>query len=218
VQTSSAEAYNPGALEGQWAGSSRFSPANEAALVARTKAGSATAFSDLMKHCERSVFQVLLRMTRNQEDAEDARQEAMLKAFLHLDRFEGRSRFSTWVTRIAMNEALMKLRSRRSGKQVSLDEMVDAGDSEVLVRKVSKTNEHPDQIYARRELQETLAEAIADLQPQSQRVFVLRALEQRSTSETAKALKVSPTAVKSRFRRARLQLRQRLADRAKNLA
>jgi RNA polymerase sigma-70 factor (ECF subfamily) len=83
---------------------------------------------------------------------------------------------------------------------------------------VSKPNEHPDQIYARRELQETLAEAIADLQPQSQRVFVLRALEQRSTSETAKALKVSPTAVKSRFRRARLQLRQRLADRAKNLA
>ena len=157
-------------------------------------------------------------MTRNQEDAEDARQEAMLKAFLHLDRFEGRSRFSTWVTRIAMNEALMKLRSRRSGKQVSLDEMVDAGDSEVLVRKVSKPNEHPDQIYARRELQETLAEAIADLQPQSQRVFVLRALEQRSTSETAKVLKVSPTAVKSRFRRARLQLRQRLADRAKNLA
>ncbi len=187
-----------------------FAQLPEAVLVEEAKAGNDEAFANLVNHCDRSIYRMTLRMTRNHEDAEDARQEALLKAYVNLDRFQGRSRFSTWLMRIAMNEALMNLRKRNT-RQVSLDEAVESNDPKITAMQIPDPGEHPERLYARREMLETLTEAIESLQPQSRDVFVLREVEQFSTVETAKLLGVSPNAVKIRLRRARLELQDRLS-------
>lgn len=186
-------------------------PLPEATLLEEAKAGNGEAFANLVNHCERSVYRMTLRMTRNHEDAEDARQEAMLKAYANLHRFQGRSRFSTWLMRIAMNEALMKLR-KRNARQVSLEEAVESSDPKLLTIEIPSRSEHPEKLYARREMLETLTEAIESLQPRARDVFVLREVEELSTRETAKVLGISMNAVKMRLRRARRELRDRLSE------
>jgi RNA polymerase sigma-70 factor (ECF subfamily) len=213
VQAAVAEGCNLPAQHPSWAGVSHVSAEQESALVAQAKLGNLSAFSDLIRLCERGAFSMALRMLRNEEDAEDAWQESMLKTFLHLDRFEGRSRFSTWIMRITMNEALMTLRRRRSHQQVSLEELVDAKDPRILAWRSHTAEEHPEQNYGRLELHDILSGEIANLKPQAQAVLILCAVEQRPIFEVAKMLKISASAVKSRFRRARLELRQRLGDR-----
>jgi RNA polymerase sigma-70 factor (ECF subfamily) len=184
---------------------------SEATLLEEAKAGNGEAFASLVSNCQRSVYQTTLRMTRNHEDAEDARQEAMLKAYANLHRFQGRSRFSTWLMRIAMNEALMKLRKRNT-RQISLEEAVEDRDLRLLTMEIPDTTEHPEKLYARKEMLKTLVEAIESLRPRARDVFVLREMEQLSTIETAKALGISINSVKTRLRRARRELRDRLGD------
>ena len=104
------------------------SPAfDETALVVRAKAGDQTAFNELVQHYDRRVFRMAKQITENDDDAEDVLQETFLKAYTHLDDFQGNSKFYTWLVRIAVNEALMKLRKRRSDKTVPLDEPIDTG-------------------------------------------------------------------------------------------
>jgi len=151
-----------------------------------------------------------LNITSNKEDAEDVLQESFLKAYTNLGRFQGNSRFYTWLVRIAVNESLMKLRKRRSDRQVSLDEKLETEDDGLLPREIVDWGDNPEQRYAKTEWQEILAEATQTLEPAFRTVFTLRDVEQLSTEETAEALGLSVPAVKSRLLRARLKLRQRL--------
>ena len=182
---------------------------NDEALVTRAQSGDTSAFTELVNRYERRVFRVARNITNNQEDAEDVLQETFLKAYSHLGGFQGNSKFYTWLVRITVNEALMKLRKRKSNKTVSLDDGIDTGE-EVVVREVAVWDGNPEQQYSQEELKAIMDEAVASLSPTFRTVFVLRDIEELSTQETADALGLSIPAVKSRLLRARLQLRDRL--------
>lgn len=188
---------------------------DEAALVTRAKAGDASAFSELVRHYDRRVFRMAKQITQNDDDAEDVLQEAFLKAYTHLDDFQGNSKFYTWIVRIAVNEALMKLRKRRSDRSVPLDEPIDTGEDEVP-REIAVWDENPEETYSREELAELLDQAVQSLKPAYRTVFVLRDIEEMSIEETAEALGLSISAVKSRLLRARLQLREKLTRQFKH--
>jgi len=181
---------------------------DESALVAAAKAGDISAFETLVGRYERKIFRLTQNITQNREDAEDAMQEAFLKAFEHLQAFEGNSRFYTWLVRIAVNQALMKLRKRRPNV-VSLDEEVNTGE-DMVPREVEDWGPSPADRYAQTELSEILTKVIGELAPPFRIVFQLRDIEELSTEETAEALGLSVPAVKSRLLRARLKLRQTL--------
>ena len=181
----------------------------DAALVAQAQGGDTAAFDRLVTKYERKVFRLAKNITNNQEDAEDVLQETFLKAYSHITGFQGNSKFYTWLVRIAVNEALMKLRKRKSDKSVSIDEGVDTGE-EIMVREIAVWEEDPEQRYSREEIRAILDEAVASLRPAFRTVFVLRDIEELSTEETANALDLSVPAVKSRLLRARLQLREKL--------
>ena len=183
---------------------------NETTLVAEARAGNAEAFTTLVHQYDRNIYRLALNITGKQEDAEDVLQEAFLKAYTHLDRFQGNSRFYTWLVRIAVNEALMKLRKRRGDRTVSLDEPITTSNNELMPREIEDWGDNPEQRYAKTELQEILNEAIESLEPQFRTVVVLRDVENFSTEETAEVLGLSVPAVKSRLLRGRLKLRDRL--------
>jgi RNA polymerase sigma-70 factor (ECF subfamily) len=182
---------------------------DESVLVEKAKSGDQQAFTDLVARYQRKIYRLAKNITRNDEDAEDVLQEAFLKAYEHLDGFEGNSKFYTWLVRIAVNEALMKLRKRRGDREVSLDEPVGLGEEEVK-REIAVWEDNPEQRYSREEMQQILNEAVDGLKEDFRTVFVLRDIEEMSTEETAEALKISIPAVKSRLLRARLALREKL--------
>ena len=181
---------------------------DEPILVAAAKAGDISAFETLVGRYERKIFRLTQNITQNREDAKDAMQEAFLKAFEHLQDFEGNSRFYTWLVRIAVNQALMKLRKRRPNV-VSLDEEVDTGE-DMVPREVEDWGPSPADRYAQTELSGILGKVIGDLDPSFRVVFQLRDIEELSTEDTAEALGLTVPAVKSRLLRARLKLRQAL--------
>ncbi len=181
---------------------------DEAQLVSAAKAGGMDAFEELVNRYERKIFRLGLNITQNREDAEDVMQEAFLKSFQNLDQFQGNSRFYTWLVRIAVNEALMKLRKRRPN-QISLDEPV-AGDDDSVFREVEDWGPSPEQRFAQTELNEILSTVTGELDAIFRVVFLLRDVEGISTEETAQILGISVAAVKSRLLRARLKLRQNL--------
>ena len=178
-------------------------------LVNRARAGDVQAYEKLVKQYDRQVFRIAQHITQNREDAEDVVQDAFLKAYEKLDQFQGNSKFYTWIVRIAVNQALMKLRKRKSDRSVSLDEGIDTGE-DTVTREIATWDENPEQKYTREELNTILDEAIQGLAPTYRTVFVLRDVEEMSTEETAEALGLSIPAVKSRLLRARLQLREKL--------
>ncbi len=167
------------------------------------------AFSELVKQYDRRVFRMAKQITQNDDDAEDVLQESFLKAYSHLDDFQGNSKFYTWLVRIAVNEALMKLRRRRSDKTVPLDDPIDTGEDS-MVREVAVWDDNPEEKYSREELGRILDEAVQSLKSAYRTVFVLRDIEEMSIEETAEILGLSISAVKSRLLRARLQLREKL--------
>ncbi len=177
-------------------------------LVSQVLSGNLAAFEELVRRYDRRIYRVTLAITQNKEDAEDAMQDAFLKALENLDQFAGAARFSTWLTRIGVNEALQRLRKR--GRFESLDEPVEAGDS-FVPRQIEDWRDNPEQQYAREELRELLETAIGSLPPIYRTVFVLRDVEHMSNEETAAALGLSVPAVKSRLLRARLMMRDRLS-------
>src|SRR5436190_17749880 len=182
---------------------------DELALVQSAKGGDVSAFEGLVRRYDRNVFRIAQHITQNREDAEDVVQDAFLKAYSNLNQFQGQSKFYTWLVRIAVNEALMKLRRRRPERTVSLDEEVKTEDDSVP-REVADWSPNPEQQYNQVELREILSKTIQGLPPGFRTVFVLRDVEGLSTEETASALDLSVPAVKSRLLRARLQLRERL--------
>src|SRR5712692_144210 len=182
----------------------------ELALVASAKAGDVAAFEELVRRYDRNVFRIAQHITQNREDAEDVVQGAFIKAYSNLKQFQGQSKFYTWLVRIAVNEALMKLRRRRPERMVSLDEEVKTEDDSVP-REVADWSPNPEQMYNQAELRDILTRTIQGLPPGFRTVFVLRDVEGLSTDETAQALELSIPAVKSRLLRARLQLRERLS-------
>ncbi len=181
----------------------------ELELVDRARAGDSAAFSTLIRQYEGKIFRLAMNITQNREDAEDVLQEAFLKAYEHLDQFQGNSKFYTWVVRIAVNQALMKLRKRKADRSVSLDEQIDTGE-DTVVREIAAWDPDPEVQYSQDELQGILSEAIDGLAPIYKTVFTLRDVDGLSTEETAEVLDLSVPAVKSRLLRARLQLRDKL--------
>jgi RNA polymerase sigma-70 factor (ECF subfamily) len=182
---------------------------DELALVRAAKAGDMGAFEELVKRYDRNVFRIAQHITQNREDAEDVVQDAFLKAYSNLEQFQEQSKFYTWLVRIAVNEALMKLRRRRPERTVSLDQEVQT-EEDSMPREVADWSPNPEQQYNQAELRDILSKTIQGLPSSFRTVFVLRDVEGLSTEETAEALGLSIPAVKSRLLRARLQLRERL--------
>src|SRR6266446_6810685 len=181
---------------------------SDEALVAATKLGDTLAFEELVLRHKQRVFAVAQRITNNREDAEDVAQESFHKAFLHLDAFQEKSRFSTWLTRIAMNEAFMLLRRRRGFLEVlpeSPDDGVESGSDAFVDR-----NPNPEESCWRHERTELLTEAINRLSPKIRRTILLRDIEERSAQETARILGTSISAVKARVFQGRRKLRRTL--------
>jgi RNA polymerase sigma-70 factor (ECF subfamily) len=182
---------------------------DESVLVAQARAGDQNAFAELVNRYERKIYRLAKNITRNDEDAEDVLQDAFLKAYTHLDNFKGDSKFYTWIVRIAVNEALMRLRKRKTDRSVPLDEPVELGE-ETVQREIAVWEDNPEQQYSQEEWRRILDEAVESLKPDFRTVFVLRDIEELSTEETAETLGISVPAVKSRLLRARLALRERL--------
>jgi RNA polymerase sigma-70 factor, ECF subfamily len=178
---------------------------SDGALVAAAKCGDTQAFEELVFRHEPRVLAVAQRITNNREDAEDVAQESFHNAFLHLDDFEEKSRFSTWLTRIAMNEAFMLLRRRRGVFEVlpdSADDGVKSG-SEAFVDQ----SPNPEECCWRRERTQLLTAAINRLGPKIRSTILLRDIEERSVKETAQILGTTITAVKARVFQGRRKLR-----------
>jgi RNA polymerase sigma-70 factor, ECF subfamily len=182
----------------------------DVALVDRAKKGDTAAFEQLVRQYERQIFRVAQHITQNREDAEDITQDAFLKAYEKLEQFQGNSKFSTWLVRIAVNESLMRLRRRKTSKTVSMDQDVQTEEGSIP-RDFAEWRPNPEQIYGQNELGDILRKTIQGLPPGFRTVFTLRDIENLSTEETAEALGLSVPAVKSRLLRARLQLRERLS-------
>jgi RNA polymerase sigma-70 factor (ECF subfamily) len=182
----------------------------DVALVERARAGDSSAFEQLVSQYDRQIFRVAQHITQNREDAEDITQDTFFKAYQKLDQFQGNSKFSTWLVRIAVNESLMRLRKRKTSKTVSMDQDVQTEEGSIP-RDFAEWRPNPEQIYGQSELSDILRKTIQGLPPGFRTVFTLRDIENLSTEETAEALGLSVPAVKSRLLRARLQLRERLS-------
>jgi RNA polymerase sigma-70 factor (ECF subfamily) len=187
----------------------RFVAREDAALVAGAKAGDARAFELLVQRHEGKIFSLAQRMTRNREDAEDVVQLSLQKAFIHLKKFEGESLFSTWLTRIAINEALMVLRKRRGTREVPIAES-STEDETALPLDIPDAGPNPEDSCLQREQERILSAAVNELSPGMRRAIELRELGELSTGETAQAMGLSEGAVKARVFHGRKKLRQTL--------
>lgn len=184
---------------------------NESLLVERARGGDHESFTTLVRQYDRHIYRLALNILGDAADAEEVLQEAFLKAYANLKKFQGDSRFYTWLVRITVNEALMKLRKRRaSPATVSLDAPIESEDENFMPREIEDWADDPEQQFAKEELHEILSKAVESLEPPYRTVFVLRDVEELSTEETAEALNISVPAVKSRLLRARLRMRERL--------
>jgi len=181
----------------------------ELELVRAAKRGDVGAFEQLVQRYTGLVFRVALHISRYHEDAEEIAQETFLRAFRHLDSFEERARFSTWLTRIAVNAALVKMRGLHPAETVAIGE--GPGEDEVVAQQIADWRPNPEQLYSRLELSSMLRRALESLPNGYSAVFWLRDVEGFSIAETAEMLGISEPAVKTRLLRARLQLRDHLS-------
>jgi RNA polymerase sigma-70 factor, ECF subfamily len=184
-----------------------------AELVRLAQSGDHIAFEKLVQPHMRRTYQVTLRITRNREDAEDAAQQTFLKAFANIRQFQGASQFSTWLTRIAMNEAFMVMRKRRQ-EDLHLAYDGDSADRVAAVERISAAeSSQPEVLYARSEHHAALHEAVAGLRGTLRAVVWLLGFSERNSKDAAQILSLSESAVKVRYSRARRELRECLADR-----
>ena len=178
-------------------------------LVAAAKNGNLQAFEVLVERHERKIFFVARRMTRSREDAEDIVQQTLQKAFTHLGKFEERSSFSTWLTRITINETLMLLRKRRGLREMLADDL-SGNEKAATVLEVPDSGLDPEVSYSRRERERILSSVMKELPHGTRRAMQLRELDERSTEETARIMGISAGAVKARVFHGRRKLRERL--------
>jgi RNA polymerase sigma-70 factor, ECF subfamily len=186
-------------------------PATDETLVATAKKGDEEAFETLVKRHRPRIFALALRYARVREDAEDVVQQTFQKTFVYLDNFEGKSSFATWLTRIAINEALMFLRRARAVREVSIDDL--NGDGEAGLRfNIADASPDPEATCMQREEARILSIAIRRLTPRMRRVLELKELRELSAQETARQMGLSVAAVKARVFHGRKKLRKHIAD------
>ena len=173
-------------------------------IVVRVRDGETDAFEQLVRKHGRRVYRSLLGILGNAQEAEDALQDAFLKAFQHLPRFEGRSKFSTWLVRIAINTALQRVRSRKEFDRL------DEDDEEFRPRNIQAWTETPEDFYSREELRSLVEREVMKLPVKYRVALILRDLEEVSTEETAATLGLSIPGLKARVLRGRLMLRESL--------
>lgn len=188
----------------------------EPELIARIVAGEKELFHDLIRPHERRVYLTVLAVLRSEADAEDAAQEAILKAYRNLGSFRAEAKFSTWLTSIALNEARGRL--RKAGRHVveSLDEQLEEHEGDYTPALLTDWREIPSAALERKELRAALQSAVAELPPIYKEVFTLRDLEELDVQETARILGLSANLVKVRLHRARMMLQKRLTPVLKN--
>lgn len=180
---------------------------DETALIARLRAGDPDAFDQVVRTFGGRLLAVARRFVRTEEDAQDVVQSAYLNAFRSIDRFEGSSQLSTWLHRIVVNTALMKLRSRRRRPEESIEDLLPAFQEDGHhVEQFSDWNIPADELLERREAQAAVRACIGQLPDNYRSVLLLRDIEELSTQEVAAALGMTPTAVKVRLHRARQAL------------
>lgn len=182
----------------------------EQRLIQCTRDGDHEAFYELIRPYERRVYAAAFAILRNEADADDCAQEAVLKAFKHIRQFRAEAKFSTWLIQIAVNEARMRRRKERAEILEPIEKESNEGDN-YTPRDFADWREIPSEVLERKEIREKLAEALGSLGQIYREVFVLRDMEQLSIDETAKALGISTASVKTRLLRARLMLRDLLA-------
>lgn len=180
---------------------------SEGELIAAAKNGHGGAFGVLCERHEEMILRVTFRITRNREDAEDAVQDSFLSAFVHLANFDERSRFATWLTRIAINSALGQLRKKRGIREIPMDEPSPAGDSRPQLE-IPDRALNPEENYRLREREDLVGEAVRRLRPRNRRVVEIHQLGEFSVKETAKILGISVAAAKARMFHARAALRR----------
>src|SRR5207245_6493048 len=183
---------------------------NEEMLIRRIRDGEHDLFYELIRPYERRVYAAALAILRNEADAEDVAQEAMLKALANIRQFRAEARFSTWLIQITVNEALMRRRRERTRMTEAIDDHRDE-EGEYTPRDFADWREIPSEALERKEVRQKLAEALVSLDRKYREVFVLRDMEQLNIQETAEALGISVASVKTRLLRARLMLRDLLA-------
>jgi RNA polymerase sigma-70 factor, ECF subfamily len=185
----------------------RFPPAtSDEGLVAVAKLGDRSAFAELWKRHSRTAFTKVYQITKNRADTEDVIQDAWIKAFIHLNAFDGRAKFSTWLTRIAINSAIMSLRRRRSRPEASLE----SDDKTWQIREIADQTKDVEEQYVTREGVERLRRAICRLNPQLRAVVEIQQSEDGQVKEIAELAGISISAAKSRLSRARTVLRRAL--------
>ena len=192
-------------------------PSHEMMLVDRVLAGEKELFYELVRPHERAVYVAALAILQNPADAEEVTQEAALKAFRRLDTFRGESKFSTWLVRIAVNEARMRLRRDRRVQYESLDSSPEEETSEYCPISLADWREIPSEVLESKEIRNMIEEALIRLPEKYREVLVLRDIEQLNIAETAAALGVTLGTVKLRLLRARLRMRDLLAPRLRDL-
>lgn len=190
--------------------------ANEDKLIRAGQRGDEQAVEALFRRYHRPLFQTALRVLGNTEDAEDALQDGLLSAYRNLRRFEGRSQFSTWLTRIVINAALMRRRSAKARPALSLDE-TPREDELPAAERFADDGPDPEQVFASTEIREMISENLDELSPLLRTAFVLREVQGYSTGEAAKKLGVTENTLKARLWRARHQLAERLGRRLRRM-
>ena len=182
---------------------------SEDQLIERGLSGDARALDALFARNTRALYQTALRVLGNPEDAEEALQEGLLSAYRNLQRFERRSQFSTWLTRIVINAALMRRRSKKSRPAVSLDDVANEGEVP-LAERFADDGPNPEQLYAGTELGDRMNKKLAEISPLLRTAFLLREVEGLTAEEAANVLGVSRNTLKARLWRARQELATRL--------
>jgi len=195
---------------------SRCAPTGEEALVAAARNGNEQAFEILVERYRHRMIAVALRLTRVWEDAEDVTQQSFQKAFVHLHEFEGRSSFSTWLTRITVNEALMLLRRRRRLRELSIDEHSVDVEGTASGSEIPDSDPDPEASYLQQEEARILSAAMDKLTPGLRKAIELRHLSELSTEEAARRMGLSVGATKSSVLRGRRKLREALRGYARS--
>ncbi len=185
--------------------------AGEEILIGRVQNGDSDAFFELVRPYERAVFLAALSLMKNDADAEDVAQEAILKAFKNLARFRQEAKFSTWLIQIAINEAKMRLRKDRRHLYESIDEGRVGNDGDYIPRDFADWREIPSEALEKKELRRALTKALDSLPEKYRTILILRDVQHLSINETAKILGLWEANVKTRLSRARLQMRDALA-------
>jgi RNA polymerase sigma-70 factor, ECF subfamily len=189
----------------------------EAALVLAAKRGSEHAFEILIERYQRRILAVALRFTRIREDAEDIGQQSFQKAFIHLRKYKGESSFSTWLTRIAINEALMWLRRGRRRREISIDDL--SGNEETTFRlEIPDSRQGPESAFLQNERSQILSAAMNGLTPGVRKAIELRELGELSTEEAARVMGLSVGAVKARVFQGRRKLHQALRRQSERIS